>query len=55
MAKEPPQRGDRVKLKGRPNVGTLTKFNPTTSWATVAWEDTGPVIVSLKELEKVDG
>jgi hypothetical protein len=51
---EAPERGDRVRLRGRPNYGTLTKYNPDSDWATVEWENGGPKICHRRELERID-
>lgn len=57
MSKPPPdipKRGDRVRLRGKGNIGVLRKMNDASKWATVEWDDFGPRIVHLFELEKVD-
>ncbi len=56
MSKPPlnlPKRGDRVRLRGRAHIGWLRKMDDETKWATVEWDDGGPKIVHLHELEKV--
>jgi hypothetical protein len=50
-----PAVGDRVALKGRAAVGTLTKVLSDCLWAYVEWETAGPKVCHLYELEKREG
>ena len=48
-----PDRGDRVRQRGRPREGTLIKYDPDTEWSTVEWDDgEGPRVCHRYELEK---
>lgn len=49
-----PERGDRVKLRGRPNSGTLRKYDPASNWATVEWDVSGPKFCHRLELERAE-
>jgi small-conductance mechanosensitive channel len=53
--KPDPVVGDRVQLKGRTPIGKVRQIN-TNKWTIVDWENyiTGPMIVHLKELEKIE-
>lgn len=58
MARAPssvPERGDRVKLRGRPHVGILRKYDPESQWATVEWDCLGPKVCHRYELEHFNG
>jgi len=52
-----PREGDRVRLRGRGITGTVRDIHPQVkTWTWVDWDDckTGPLIVHLYELEKLD-
>jgi len=51
--KNPPEKGERVKLRGRSPRGTLRSINDL-SWCCVEWDDGGPGLCHLHELEKED-
>jgi hypothetical protein len=46
-----PERGERVKLRGRKPTGVLVKYDPETNWATVEWDTTGPRCCHRAKLE----
>ncbi len=46
-----PERGERVRLRGREPVGVLVRYDPESNWATVEWDATGPKICHRRELE----
>jgi hypothetical protein len=48
-----PDRGDKVRLRGRAHEGVLVKYDPESLWSTVEWEAQGPKVCHLYELEKV--
>ena len=55
MAKPPPnlpESGDRVKMRGRANRGTLKTLSPETKQCAVDWDRSGPRLCHLHELEK---
>lgn len=51
MRNKLPERGERVKLRGRPNCDTLRKYDPANNWATVEWDEHGPRYCHRFELE----
>jgi hypothetical protein len=48
-----PERGDRVKLRGKASTGELLTIEPERLWAHVKWDESGPKYVHLHELEKL--
>lgn len=56
MSKKPfdiPKEGDRVKLRGREPTGIISNINSTNNWTKVKWDDKGPLICHLYELERI--
>lgn len=56
MGKAPintPERGDRVRLRGKAATGELLTIEPERLWAHVKWDESGPKYVHLHELEKL--
>lgn len=49
-----PERGDRVRLRGRGNTGVLRKYDPESNWAVVEWDTDGPRFCHRFELERID-
>lgn len=48
-----PAIGDRVRLRGRPAIGTIETINKL-NWVHVKWTgEGGPILVHLYELEKL--
>ncbi len=49
-----PERGDKVRLRGRAPCCVLRKYDPESQWATVEWDGTpGPKVCHRFELEKI--
>lgn len=51
---QPPQRGDRVQLRGRESRGVLRTIYDELQWCVVEWDpdDPGPKYVHIRELDK---
>lgn len=47
-----PTIGDRVKLRGRQNIGKLQRVDDR-NWSWVDWDGEGPIICHLHELERL--
>jgi hypothetical protein len=58
MAKKPkdcPEIGDRVEMRGRRDQrGTLVQVDTDDQWSHVKWDTSGPVLVHLFELRKIN-
>lgn len=49
-----PAIGDRVTLRGKGEKGVLKNVNKSTNWSYVDWEESGPKICHLFELERIN-
>lgn len=48
-----PDLNDRVRLRSKGIEGRVVFVNPENNWARVEWEEKGPTLCHLYELEKV--
>ena len=44
--------GDRITLRGRSKSGVIVKMNDLTGWVRVDWDEDGPLLCHINELEK---